>query len=86
MDPRIEHREGDTMSDQEKTVVHVENDEASANIVVGFLKSNGIDAMISEDDAGDQLPSLETAAGVKIFVAVEDAERARRLIAEHQSG
>jgi len=73
------------MSDKKMTIVRQENDEATAQIVVGFLKSNGIDAMISEDDAGDQLPSLETAAGVKIFVLLEDAERAKRLIAEHQS-
>ena len=55
-----------------------------AQIVVGFLKSQGIDAMISEDDAGDQLPSLEAALGVKIFVPEDDAERARKLIAERQ--
>ena len=68
------------MSDKEMTIVHVENDEASARIVVSFLQSEGIEAMISEDDAGDQLPSLESVRGVQVFVPVEDAERARALL------
>ena len=73
------------MSDKEMTIVHTENDEAAGQIVVGFLQSNGIDAMISEDDAGDQLPSLEKVRGVQIFVPVEDAERARELLAQRES-
>jgi len=48
------------MSDTEMVIVHVENDEATAQIVVSYLQSEGIEAMISEDDAGDQLPSLES--------------------------
>ena len=68
------------MSDKEMTIVHVENDEASARIVVSFLQSEGIEAMISEDDAGDQLPSLESVRGVQVVVPVEDAERARALL------
>jgi hypothetical protein len=74
------------MSDTEMTMVHVENDEAAAQIVVGFLESNGIDAMISEDDAGDQLPSLESVRGVQVFVPAADADRARELLAERESG
>ena len=70
------------MSDTEMTMVHVENDEAAGQIVVGFLRSNGIEAMISEDDAGDQLPSLEGVRGVKVFVPTKDADRARELLAE----
>jgi len=73
------------MPDKEMTIVRTENDEAAGQIVVGFLQSNGIDAMISEDDAGDQLPSLEKVRGVQVFVPVEDAERARKLLAERES-
>ena len=72
------------MSDKKMVIVQEESHEADAHIVVGFLKSRGIDAMISEDDAGDQLPSLEGVLGVKIFVPAEDAERARKLLAERQ--
>ena len=70
------------MSDQEMTLVHVEQDETTARIVVGFLEANGIEAEISEDDAGDQIPSLEPVRGVKVFVPAADAERAKKLIAE----
>ena len=72
------------MSDREMTIVHIENDEAAGQIVVSFLQSNGIDAMIAEDDAGDQLPSLELTRGVQVFVPVEDAKRARELLAERE--
>ena len=48
------------MSNKKMIIVHQENNETAARIVVGFLQSNGIEAMISEDDAGDQLPSLES--------------------------
>lgn len=74
------------MSETKRTIVHTENDEAAARIVVGFLRSNGIEAMISEDDAGDQLPSLEGVTGVQVFVPVADADRARTLLAERRSG
>jgi len=74
------------MSDDKVVTVRVENDEAAARIVVGFLQSNGIEAMIFEDDAGDQLPSLESTRGVKIQVPAEAAERARRLLEEQEAG
>ena len=70
------------MSNEGGVVVHVESDEASARIVMGFLESQGIEAQISEDDAGDQIPSLESTGGVKVLVPAEDAERARRLLHE----
>ena len=68
------------MSDKEMVAVHEESDESAARIVVGFLQSEGIEAMISEDDAGDQIPSLEGSLGVQVFVPADDAERARRLL------
>ena len=72
------------MSGQAMTVVRTENDEATGQIVVGFLRSNGIEAVISEDDAGDQLPSLEGVRGVQIFVPEPDAERAIELLARRE--
>jgi hypothetical protein len=73
------------MSSKKMAEVHVENDEAAAQIVVGFLRSEGIEAMISEDDAGDQIPSLEPVRGVRVFVPAEDAERARTLLEGRES-
>jgi len=73
------------MSDEGAVVVHVESDEASARIVIGFLESQGIEAQIFEDDAGDQIPSLERVRGVKVLVAADDAERARQLLRERNA-
>jgi hypothetical protein len=66
-------------------MVHVENDEVGARIVIGFLESQGIEAQMSEDDAGDQIPSLESTHGVKVLVSAEDAERARQLLDERNA-
>lgn len=73
------------MSNEGGVVVHVESNEVSARIVIGFLASQGIEAQISEDDAGDQIPSLEGTGGVKVLVPAEDAERARRLLQERSA-
>lgn len=72
------------MKDENPVVVHVASHEADGLIIVGFLRSEGIEASILEDDAGDQLPSLEGAQGVKIFVAGDQADRARQLLAERE--
>ncbi|MCP3978649.1 MAG: DUF2007 domain-containing protein [bacterium] len=70
-------------TDQKKMViVREEQHEADARIVTGFLQSQGIEALISEDDAGDQLPSLESVGGVQIHVSVDDAQRAHELLAQ----
>ena len=72
------------MSDKEMVIVHEESDEAAAQIVVGFLRSWDIEALISEDDVGDQIPSLEGSLGVKVFVPIDQAERARKLLEERE--
>ena len=72
------------MSDKEMVVVHEESHEADAQIVVGYLRAWGVEALISEDDAGDQIPSLEGSLGVKVFVPVDQAERARKLLEERE--
>lgn len=73
------------MGNKGGVVVHVENDEVGARIVIGFLESQGIEARMSEDDAGDQIPSLESTQGVKVLVSAEDAERARQLLEERDT-
>jgi Putative prokaryotic signal transducing protein len=53
-----------------------------AQLIVGMLESNGIAAMVSADDAGGFDPQLQVTQGVRVMVATEDVEQARRLIAE----
>ena len=52
-----------------------------ADLIVGLLRSNGLTAAVSADDAGGQEPQLQI-QGVRVLVAPADEASARRLIAE----
>jgi putative signal transducing protein len=52
-----------------------------AELIVGLLRSNGLRAAVSADDAGGQEPQLQL-QGVRVLVAPSDAASARRLLAE----
>ena len=58
--------------------------ESEAQVVVSLLESEGIDASINEDDAGDMLPSLEESRGVQVLVAEKDAARALEILEEFE--
>jgi hypothetical protein len=73
------------MTDKKMVIIQVEGDETKALIEVGFLQSHGIEALIQEDDAGNQLPSLESTQGVKILVSEAQAELARSLLSERDT-
>ena len=57
-----------------------------AQLIVGMLQSNGINAAVSPDDAGGFDPQLRVTQGVRVLVADEDEARARQLIAEADAG
>jgi Putative prokaryotic signal transducing protein len=52
-----------------------------AELIVGMLRSNGLRAAVSADDAGGQEPQLQI-QGVRVLVAPSDEASARRLLAE----
>jgi hypothetical protein len=52
-----------------------------AELIVGLLRSNGLRAAVSADDAGGQEPQLQL-QGVRVLVAPSDEASARRLLAE----
>jgi putative signal transducing protein len=52
-----------------------------AELIVGMLRSNGVRATVSADDAGGQEPPLQL-GGVRVLVPRSDAASARRLIAD----
>jgi type III secretory pathway lipoprotein EscJ len=58
--------------------------ESEAQVVVGLLESEGIEALINEDDAGNMIPSLEESRGVQVLVAEKDAKRAIEIIQEFE--
>ena len=55
-----------------------------AELIVGMLRSNGVRAAVSADDAGGQDPQLQL-QGVRVLVSPEDEALARQLLAEAQA-
>ena len=51
-----------------------------AELIAGMLRSRGVSAAVSADDAGGQYPQMQ-ADGVRVFVAPSDEASARRLLA-----
>jgi hypothetical protein len=51
-----------------------------AELIVGMLRSNGLRAVMSADDAGGQEPQLQL-QGVRVLVTPSDEASARRLLA-----
>jgi hypothetical protein len=56
--------------------------EFDAEIARGHLESAGIHAILSRDDAGGMLPSLQEVEGVSLLVRPEDIKRARKILHE----
>jgi hypothetical protein len=52
-----------------------------AELIVGMLRSNGLRAAVSADDAGGQEPQLQV-QGVRVLVAPSDEASARQLLAD----
>jgi hypothetical protein len=57
---------------------------AEAELIVGLLRSNGLRAAVSADDAGGQDPQLQL-EGVRVLVAPSDEAAARRILAEAEA-
>jgi Putative prokaryotic signal transducing protein len=51
-----------------------------AELIVGLLRSHGLGAAVSADDAGGQYPQMQM-DGVRVLVAPADEASARRLLA-----
>ena len=52
-----------------------------AELIVGMLRSNGVTAVVSADDAGGQEPQLQL-QGVRVLVTPSDEAVARQLLAD----
>ena len=51
-----------------------------AELILGMLRSNGLNAVLSADDAGGQEPPLQI-QGVRVLVTPSDEALARQLLA-----
>ncbi|MEP7023600.1 MAG: DUF2007 domain-containing protein [Actinomycetota bacterium] len=56
-----------------------------ADLIIGMLRSNGVRAVVSADDAGGQEPQLQI-AGVRVLVSPSDEAAARQLLADAEAG
>jgi hypothetical protein len=57
---------------------------AEADLVVGLLRSNGLNAAVAADDAGGQEPQLQL-TGVRVLVAPSDEAAARQVLADAEA-
>jgi hypothetical protein len=55
-----------------------------AELIAGLLRSNGLRAAVSADDAGGQDPQLQL-EGVRVLVAPSDEAEARQILAEAEA-
>ena len=60
--------------------VAVVGSRTEAELIAGLLRSNGLSAAVSADDAGGQDPQLQL-EGVRVLVAPADESLARQLLA-----
>jgi hypothetical protein len=68
------------MVDGATVSVAVVSSRTEAELIVGKLRSYGLSATVSADDAGGQYPQMQI-EGVHVLVAPSDAALARRLLA-----
>jgi hypothetical protein len=61
--------------------VAVVGSRTEAELIAGILRSHGLTAVVSADDAGGQYPQMQV-EGVRVLVAPSDEASARRLIAD----
>jgi hypothetical protein len=65
--------------------VAVVTSRTEAELIVGLLRSHGLPAASTADDAGGQEPQLQL-QGVRVLVAASDEASARRLLATTGGG
>jgi hypothetical protein len=61
--------------------VAVVGSRTEAELIVGLLRSHGVSAAVSADDAAGQYPQMQL-DGVRVLVAPADEASARRLLAD----
>lgn len=73
----ISHGPGDEIA---SVPVALASSRIEAELIVGMLRSNGLRAVVSADDAGGLEPQLQL-QGVRVLVTPSDEAAARRLLA-----
>jgi hypothetical protein len=61
--------------------VAVVSSRTEADLIIGLLDSQGVQAFVAADDVGGQEPQLQL-QGVRVLVATADAALARQVLAD----
>jgi predicted Fe-Mo cluster-binding NifX family protein len=77
---RQDQERGVAIVDGATVSVAVVASRTEAELIVGMLRSHGVSAVVSADDAGGQYPQMQS-DGVRVLVAASDEGSARRLLA-----
>jgi len=77
---RQDRSRGVVIVDGAKVSVAVVASRTEAELIAGMLRSHGVSAAVSADDAGGQYPQMQV-EGVRVLVAPSDEASARRLLA-----
>ena len=72
------------MTGDAPVAVTVVTSQFEAELIVGLLQSNGVDAAVSADDAGGQEPQLQL-QGVRVLVSSADEAAARQILDDAQT-
>ena len=73
------------MSQPGLVVVKEEAHRIDADNVAAFLRSKGLEAVVSSDNAGGEIPSMNQTRFVQVLVPESEAEKARKLIEAAES-
>ena len=74
------------MDFEDAVVVESFSSHELAEAAVSLLRSEGVDAVMSADDAGGELPNLDLAGGVRVLVPSASLEFARELLHADREG
>ncbi|MDI6808918.1 MAG: DUF2007 domain-containing protein [Candidatus Eisenbacteria bacterium] len=66
--------------DDDLVVIKIFPNDVLAQVAASFLEANGIQAVVSTDDAGGAYPFLQGYSGVRLMVRKSDEDIARELL------
>jgi hypothetical protein len=68
------------MRSEDSVVLATFSTRPEVDLAVEILRSEGIESVVIHDDGGGTIPALDLTRGVRLLVAREDEEKARRLL------
>jgi putative signal transducing protein len=70
---------------KDPTIVRTFSDRGEAEIARAMLEAEGIEASVTADDVGENVPSFDLSAGLQLVVDAADVDRAHELLDEEIS-